>query len=111
MWYEYVLIVRSLEFLAIIRKNFCFFFFFFNDPPPPEFFPLPLHDALPIFTQTVRLVGRCASKTSLRGAGFGVKVASPVEVGLQSLAIIGSPKPAVMADHDAHVSRLEEHTY
>src|SRR5256885_13115910 len=23
-------------------------FFFLNDPPPPEFYPLPLHDALPI---------------------------------------------------------------
>src|SRR5256886_15365694 len=22
-------------------------FFFFNDPAPPEFYPLPLHDALP----------------------------------------------------------------
>src|SRR2546422_8600177 len=25
-----------------------FFFFFFNDPAPTEFYPLPLHDALPI---------------------------------------------------------------
>src|SRR5258707_1917448 len=25
------------------------FFFFFNDPAPPEFYPLPLHDALPIY--------------------------------------------------------------
>src|SRR5256885_14661232 len=25
-----------------------FFFFFFNDPAPPEFYPLSLHDALPI---------------------------------------------------------------
>src|SRR5256885_15869133 len=25
------------------------FFFFFNDPAPPETYPLPLHDALPIF--------------------------------------------------------------
>src|ERR1035441_11106097 len=24
------------------------FFFFFNDTPPPEFYPLSLHDALPI---------------------------------------------------------------
>src|SRR4026208_751155 len=24
-------------------------FFFFNDPPPPEIYPLPLHDALPIW--------------------------------------------------------------
>src|SRR5256884_303535 len=26
-----------------------FFFFFLNDPAPPEIYPLPLHDALPIF--------------------------------------------------------------
>src|SRR2546429_199785 len=26
-----------------------FFFFFFNDPAPPEIYPLPLHDALPIW--------------------------------------------------------------
>src|SRR2546426_9985686 len=26
-----------------------FFFFFLNDPPPPEIYPLPLHDALPIY--------------------------------------------------------------
>src|SRR2546426_9985685 len=25
------------------------FFFFLNDPPPPEIYPLPLHDALPIY--------------------------------------------------------------
>src|SRR2546429_3089189 len=25
------------------------FFFFFNDPAPTEIYPLPLHDALPIF--------------------------------------------------------------
>src|SRR3989454_9141491 len=28
-----------------------FFFFFFNDPAPPEFYPLPLHAALPILTK------------------------------------------------------------
>src|SRR2546430_16040073 len=26
-------------------------FFFFNDPPPPETYPLPLHDALPIYAE------------------------------------------------------------
>src|SRR3989441_9812804 len=26
-----------------------FFFFFLNDPPPTEIYPLPLHDALPIY--------------------------------------------------------------
>src|SRR2546430_11598004 len=26
-----------------------YFFFFFNDPAPTEIYPLPLHDALPIY--------------------------------------------------------------
>src|SRR3989441_11043854 len=30
-----------------------FFFFFFNDPAPPEIYPLPLHDALPIWTRPI----------------------------------------------------------
>src|SRR4051812_49660363 len=32
-------------------------FFFFNDPAPPEFYPLPLHDALPISLAS-RFVGQ-----------------------------------------------------
>src|SRR2546430_10218535 len=28
-----------------------FFFFFFNDPAPTEIYPLPLHDALPIYAR------------------------------------------------------------
>src|SRR5256885_3891092 len=31
-----------------------FFFFFFNDPAPTEIYPLPLHDALPIFARRGR---------------------------------------------------------
>src|SRR5256885_14285765 len=38
--------------LLLCNKRICctqkFFFFFLNDPAPPEFYPLPLHDALPI---------------------------------------------------------------
>src|SRR2546429_2509251 len=33
-----------------------FFFFFFNDTAPTEFYPLSLHDALPIFPPLVCLV-------------------------------------------------------
>src|SRR2546428_5035834 len=31
------------------------FFFFFNDPAPTEIYPLPLHDALPIFSGPIAL--------------------------------------------------------
>src|SRR5256885_17133938 len=40
--------------LSIVFASYildCSFFFFFNDPAPPKFYPLPLHDALPISTQ------------------------------------------------------------
>src|SRR5256885_14575170 len=42
--------IRSLLLLFPFRiPPFPFFlFFFFNDPATPEFYPLPLHDALPI---------------------------------------------------------------
>src|SRR2546430_7189517 len=36
----------------------CFLFFFFNDTAPTEIYPLPLHDALPIFS--------AASRSSIR---------------------------------------------
>src|SRR5256886_7318244 len=36
-------------------------FFFFNDTPTPEIYPLPLHDALPIFLVPLRLPQRLAA--------------------------------------------------
>src|SRR2546430_17545995 len=35
--------------LSSARHPSSFFFFFLKDPAPPETYPLPLHDALPIF--------------------------------------------------------------
>src|SRR2546429_8502888 len=37
-----------------IQPNQATYFFFLKDPPPPEIYPLPLHDALPIFTRAER---------------------------------------------------------
>src|SRR5256885_4666469 len=34
-----------------------FIFFFFNDTAPTEFYPLPLHDPLPIFPRPPRVLG------------------------------------------------------
>src|SRR5256712_6373709 len=39
----------------LLKARWClfrFFFFFFNDPAPTEIYPLPLHDALPIYSAT-----------------------------------------------------------
>src|SRR2546430_16659066 len=36
-------------FSIILQHPIGILFFFLNDPPPTEFYPLPLHDALPIF--------------------------------------------------------------
>src|SRR3989449_9041617 len=33
---------------VVVPHRVIFSFFFFNDPAPPEFYPLSLHDALPI---------------------------------------------------------------
>src|SRR5256884_8915310 len=33
----------------MMHDELVLFFFFLNDPPTPEFYPLPLHDALPIY--------------------------------------------------------------
>src|SRR2546421_13100182 len=42
-WYAFLSLFLSFFLLL------SFLFFFFNDPAPPEIYPLPLHDALPIF--------------------------------------------------------------
>src|SRR3989440_1703146 len=39
-----------------------FFFFFFNDTATTEIYPLPLHDALPIFTFSFSLAAAAADK-------------------------------------------------
>src|SRR2546430_11680448 len=38
-------------FFLRVSHDSCLFFFFFNDPPTPEFSPLPLPDALRIYTR------------------------------------------------------------
>src|SRR2546422_4728856 len=40
---------RPLFSSLLISSSSDFFFFFFNDTAPPEIYPLPLHDALPIY--------------------------------------------------------------
>src|SRR5258707_12093789 len=35
--------------MVLLTYVFFSFFFFFNDTAPPEIYPLPLHDALPIW--------------------------------------------------------------
>src|SRR3989475_7771209 len=49
--------------------HFFFFFFFLNDTPPPEIYPLPLHDALPIWPGAPQI-----------GYGRGVEEPGPTEI-------------------------------
>src|SRR5256885_14734712 len=43
---------RQLSALLIAERHvFFLFFFFLNDPATPEIYPLPLHDALPIYSR------------------------------------------------------------
>src|SRR2546421_12236748 len=52
----------SPSFLYACWLIFRSFFFFFNDPAPPEIYPLPLHDALPIYeVELPELVAALAS--------------------------------------------------
>src|SRR2546429_7806148 len=39
---------------TMLQSSTVSFFFFFNDPAPPDISPLPLHDALPIFSPPFR---------------------------------------------------------
>src|SRR3989475_8973413 len=60
--------IVSLLFVLVNTWPHFFCFFFFNDPPPTEIYPLPLHDALPIFDRgdRVALVGHTgAGKTTV----------------------------------------------
>src|ERR1051325_12245643 len=38
-----------METVSCVHRRVVFFFLFFNDAATTEFYPLPLHDALPIF--------------------------------------------------------------
>src|SRR2546429_371521 len=61
---------RYLSILPLLHHSFFinpptpshyFFFFFLNDPAPPEIYPLPLHDAFPIYRSPVcPTIGRCS---------------------------------------------------
>src|SRR2546430_15729561 len=48
----------------------CPLFFFFNDPAPPEFYPLSLHDALPISAGSLLLARRPIAGTRIRRLDF-----------------------------------------
>src|SRR5256885_16956991 len=54
-----------LVFFAISRQS-NFFFFFYNNPAPTDIYPLPLHDALPIYDETPRLAREIAELAASR---------------------------------------------
>lgn len=63
----------------------------------------------PTIDVSTNIVGRCAGKTLLDGTGFGVHVVSAIQVKLSSLAIVGSPKVALLIDSDGTVDL--DHVY
>src|SRR5256886_16388106 len=68
-----------------------FFFFFLNNPAPPEFYPLPLHDALPISTL----------------AGFGGAAGMP-DLSLQIAREYGTPAVVIDLDRvERNIARLQ----
>src|ERR1039457_6942437 len=69
--------------LSGVLVAFFFFFFFFNDPAPTEFYPLSLHDALPIYS------------------GSNQSSCSPAALRLSSTIRLGTPPKC---------QRSEEHT-
>src|SRR2546430_5893532 len=56
-----IILVRALRSLCLFYISMTalmiFIFFFFNDPAPTDIYPLPLHDALPIFAANGPLGG------------------------------------------------------
>src|SRR5256885_13022409 len=99
--------------LPFIPSILTFFFFFFNDPAPPEIYPLPLHDAFPIWRARIArhlqqrraveradelgqpLGGEAALRQQYRRAAIGEKT------GIRRLVIV---------DRVGKGHRSEEHT-
>src|SRR2546430_6029194 len=93
-------------FFLPLRPLFLFFFFFFNDPAPTEIYPLPLHDALPIYVR--RALAMAVDLPQL------IKVVTEGSGSAPSDLEVLPPKPCriptVPGNLPAHDVRSEEHT-
>lgn len=58
----------------------------------------------PKFTHGVRITGRCAERTSLRGTDFGVNVDLAANLSFESVAFTGGTKSSFLIAHDAVVT-------
>src|SRR2546421_11826342 len=84
-----------------------FFFFFFNDPAPTEIYPLPLHDALPIFVRRGRADVEChTGRRAQSGGRRRERVARPGLVEAQ----VPERRHARHGGHGLGPGRSEEHT-
>src|SRR2546429_4393388 len=96
-----------------VRPPLWFFFFFFNDPPTTEIYPLPLHDALPIFGRKTRLAllgdhalfapGDLAKRSSHRTA---VAAGPDDDGGLEHAALAHDANSVRLAAHRRHAGAL-----
>src|SRR2546430_10017576 len=80
------------------------FFFFFNDPATPEIYPLPLHDALPIWTQGSRAWSRWPSPSGARAARRSQR---PRRRGLASFQRASVRRPPLPTRSEEHTSELQ----
>src|SRR5256885_15240572 len=77
------------------------FFFFFNDPPTTEIYPLPLHDALPIYVRSeyvVRVTGTVRHRPE--GTTNAELATGEVEVGDCDVEILNVAEPPPFPLHD-----------
>src|SRR5256885_3470408 len=93
-----------------------FFFFFFKDPAPTEFYPLPLHDALPIcsgFSENKpAVIVRRARRDDLAAAlALEQSCFTAYNLGKRQLQYLQSHPNNVflVAEHNGQI-RSEEHT-
>src|SRR5256885_8400472 len=107
---------RSIPlFLLVLMQTPMSFFFFLKDPAPTEISPLPLHDALPIWTVSRRKlssrgapVGRDASTMRRWVVGMSTPRASPGSLHPPAGQSVGAPShPEVRGRSEEHTSELQ----
>src|SRR5256885_4754039 len=97
-----------------IQANGASFFFFLNVPAPPEISPLPLPDALPIWSMTAPEPRRPRMRiaTAIRAADFDTSYEGtpPWEIGRPQPALLAVAEEGRVTGRVLDVGRSEEHT-
>src|SRR3989441_9545579 len=100
----------------ITRRLQSYVFFFLNDTAPPEFYPLPLHDALPIYRMcrcgSARHTGRAGCRRGCAAVGRSSPAARrwPPELAAVRAGSGPANRGRWLAGIDGGPDRSEEHT-